>query len=216
MDAEGLGRKLLLTPSADPRRTPEKQTLGTVTASHKMLTLQALSSSLNAGTAKGGCVGRGEAFGCPPAVCPPERPRPFAQYRYYARSVSSTAIQPIPRNPCSFRDGFSCPCYIFMGDAAFLLTVGSFLLTVGAFLLTVESFSFFTYSWGFFAYSGKVRLIRALFPKNYYQYWCYILVAFLPFSTVLVIFTAPTIWTILKIGLKSRDSIRAIRFASGS
>ena len=85
MDAEGLGRKLLLTPSADPRRTPEKQTLGTVTASHKMLTLQALSSSLNAGTAKGGCVGRGEAFGCPPAVCPPERPRPFAQYRASGR-----------------------------------------------------------------------------------------------------------------------------------
>ena len=81
MDAEGLGRKLLLTPTADPRRTPEKQTLGTVTASHKMLTLQALSSSLNVGTAKGGCVGRGEAFGCPPAVCPPERLHPFTQYR---------------------------------------------------------------------------------------------------------------------------------------
>ena len=43
MDAEGLGRKLLLTPPpADPWRTPEKQTVGTVTASHKMLTLQAL------------------------------------------------------------------------------------------------------------------------------------------------------------------------------
>ena len=26
MDAEGLGRKLLLTPSDDPRRAPEKQT----------------------------------------------------------------------------------------------------------------------------------------------------------------------------------------------
>ena len=56
MDAEGLGRKLLLTPSGDPRRTPEKQTMGTVTASHKVLTLQALSNSLNAGTAKGGGV----------------------------------------------------------------------------------------------------------------------------------------------------------------
>ena len=44
----GLGRKLLLTPSADPRRAPEKQTVGTVTvtASRKMLTLQALSNSL--------------------------------------------------------------------------------------------------------------------------------------------------------------------------
>ena len=63
MDAEGLGRKLLLTPSGDPCRTPEKQTVGTVTACQKMLTLQALSSSLNAGAAKGGCLGRGEASG---------------------------------------------------------------------------------------------------------------------------------------------------------
>ena len=54
MDAEGLGRKLLLTPSGDPRRAPEKQAVGTVTASHQMLTLQALSSSHNAGAAKRG------------------------------------------------------------------------------------------------------------------------------------------------------------------
>ena len=81
MGAEGLGRKLLLTPSGDPRRTPEELTVGTVTASHKMPTLQALSSSLNAGTAKRGCLARGEAFGCPLAVCPPKRPRPFAHYR---------------------------------------------------------------------------------------------------------------------------------------
>ena len=82
MDAEGLGRKLLLTPSGDPRRTAEnseKQTVGTVAASHKMLTLQALSSSFNAGTAKRGCLGQGEAFGYPPAICPPERPRPFTR-----------------------------------------------------------------------------------------------------------------------------------------
>ena len=39
MDAEGLGRKLLLTRSGKP-----------VTASHNMLTLQALSSSLNSCT----------------------------------------------------------------------------------------------------------------------------------------------------------------------
>ena len=52
MDVEDLGRKLLLTNSGDPCRTPEKQPVGTVTASHKMLTLQALSSSLNAGTAR--------------------------------------------------------------------------------------------------------------------------------------------------------------------
>ena len=65
MDAEGLGRKQLLTPSGDPRRAPEKQTMGTVTASHKTPTLQALSSSLNAGTAKSGFLGRGEAFEMP-------------------------------------------------------------------------------------------------------------------------------------------------------
>ena len=81
MDAEGLGRKLLLTPSDGPRRAPEKQTVGTVTASHKMLTLQALSSSLNAGTAKRGRLGQGEPFGCPPAICAPKRPHPFARYR---------------------------------------------------------------------------------------------------------------------------------------
>ena len=63
MDAEGLGRRLLLTPSGDPRTTPGKQTVGTVTASQKMLSLQALSSFLNAGPAKGGCLGRGEAPG---------------------------------------------------------------------------------------------------------------------------------------------------------
>ena len=81
MDAERLGRKLLLILSGDPRRAPEKQTVGTVTASQNMLSLQALSRFLNAGAAKGGCLGRGEAFGCPPAVCPPERPRPFTHHR---------------------------------------------------------------------------------------------------------------------------------------
>ena len=81
MDADGLGRKLLLTPSRDLRRAPEKQTVGTVTVSHKMLTLQALLSSLNAGPAKRSGLGQEEAFGCPPAVCPPRRPRPFAHYR---------------------------------------------------------------------------------------------------------------------------------------
>ena len=64
MDAEGLGRGLLLTPlGTPPPKVPKKQTVGTVTASHKMLTLQALSSSLNAGTAKRGFLGRGKAFG---------------------------------------------------------------------------------------------------------------------------------------------------------
>ena len=63
MDAEGLGRKLLLTPPATPGEPRGKQTVGTVTASLKLLTLQALSSSLNAGTAERGCLGRGKAFG---------------------------------------------------------------------------------------------------------------------------------------------------------
>ena len=81
MDAEGSGRKLLLSPSGDPLRIPSKQTVGTVTISQNMLTLQTLSNSLNAGAAKGVCLGRGEAFGCPPAVCPTERPCPFTHYR---------------------------------------------------------------------------------------------------------------------------------------
>ena len=47
-----------------------------------MVTLQALSSSLNAGTSKRGCLDGREAFGCPLAVCFPRRPRPFAHYRF--------------------------------------------------------------------------------------------------------------------------------------
>ena len=49
--------------SGDPRRAPEKQTVRTVTASQKMLTLQALSSSLNAGAAKGGPAWAKESMG---------------------------------------------------------------------------------------------------------------------------------------------------------
>ena len=75
MDAEGLGCKLLLTTSRDPCRTPDKQTVGTVAASQNMLTLQALSSSLYAGAAKGGCLGQGKAFGCPPAKSVPQNGR---------------------------------------------------------------------------------------------------------------------------------------------
>ena len=58
----GFGLRTVWTPSGDPRRAPEKQTVGTVTASHKMLTLQALSSSLNASTAKGGLPGPRRGF----------------------------------------------------------------------------------------------------------------------------------------------------------
>ena len=59
----GFGSQTAADPPATPAKTPEKQTAGTVTASHKMLTLQALSSSLHAGTAKRGCLGRGKALG---------------------------------------------------------------------------------------------------------------------------------------------------------
>ena len=67
----------------------------TVTASHKMLTLQAPSSFLNAGTARRGCLGRGEVFRCPPAACPPERPRPFAHSRV------KRAVERTPRGSCN-------------------------------------------------------------------------------------------------------------------
>ena len=66
----GFGSQTAADPSGDPPKVPKKQTVGTVTASHEMLSLQALSSSLNAGTAKRGFWGQGKAFGCPPAVCP--------------------------------------------------------------------------------------------------------------------------------------------------
>ena len=64
MDAEGLGRKLLLTHLVTPGFPPEKQTVSTVTASDQR-----------------GCVGQGKAFGWPPAICPPKRPRPFTHFR---------------------------------------------------------------------------------------------------------------------------------------
>ena len=90
----GFGSQTAADPPGDPGESSEKQTVGTVTASHRMLALQALSSSLNAGTAKRGCLGRGEAFQSPPAVCPPERPRPFARYRLES-----------PRGPMQFKPG---------------------------------------------------------------------------------------------------------------
>ena len=59
----GFGSQTASDPSGDPPKVPEKQTVGTVTASHKLLSLQALSSSLNAGTAKRGFLCQGKAFG---------------------------------------------------------------------------------------------------------------------------------------------------------
>ena len=84
MDAEGLGRGLLLTPLGTPQKVLKKQTASTVTASHKMLTLQALSRSLNAGTAKKGFLGQG--FWVTSGSLSPKNdrvmgPRPFARCR---------------------------------------------------------------------------------------------------------------------------------------
>ena len=98
-------------PRRRPSENPEKQPVGTVTASHKILTLQALSSSLNSGTGKRGCLSRGKAFESPPAVRPPERPRPFARYRFWrgpkifgrARSLvpHTFCTPPFPQDPSS-------------------------------------------------------------------------------------------------------------------
>ena len=63
MDAEGLGRKLLLTPSGDPRGSPEKQTVGTVTAFSKNANPASTFELSHCRRCKGGCLGRGEAFG---------------------------------------------------------------------------------------------------------------------------------------------------------
>ena len=49
-------------PPRRPSETSEKQTVAIVAASHEMLILQALSSTLSSGTAKRGCLGRGKAF----------------------------------------------------------------------------------------------------------------------------------------------------------
>ena len=38
--------------------------------------------ALEQSSEKGACLGRGEAFGYPLPVCPPERPRPLAHYRH--------------------------------------------------------------------------------------------------------------------------------------
>ena len=90
MDAEGLGRKLLLDPPATPGEPHEKQTVGTVTASHKMLTLQALSSSLNAGTAKRGWPG----------------PRLLGDLRQSVPQIGRVHLHIIDDGPISETDGF--------------------------------------------------------------------------------------------------------------
>ena len=68
MDAEGLGRKLLLTPG-DPRQH------------NKMLSLEAL-RALSMPALQGEATWAGEAFGGQTAGGHPKRPRPFTHYRY--------------------------------------------------------------------------------------------------------------------------------------
>ena len=63
MGRGGFGSRTAADPSGDPPKVPKKQTVGTVTASHKVLTLQALSSSLNADTAKRGFLGQERLWG---------------------------------------------------------------------------------------------------------------------------------------------------------
>ena len=55
----------------------EKQTVGTVTASHKMCKPASTFELSQASTAKRGCLGRGKAFGWPLAVCP------LTHYRFW-------------------------------------------------------------------------------------------------------------------------------------
>ena len=159
MDAEGLGRGLLLTPLGTPPKVPKKQTAGTVMASHKMLSLQALSSSLNAGTAKRGFLGQGKAFGWPPAACPPKRPRPFARCR--AIGDFEVAAVRVTRS-CFWMQLF---CLQLEGSClqwSFFTYSWQFSVFAYSWTFSTYSFSFFAYSWSFFAYSGKVRLIRTL------------------------------------------------------
>ena len=62
-DLPRFGSQTAADPAWGPSTTPEKQTVGTLTTSHKMAILQALLSSLNAGTAKRGSLGCGKALG---------------------------------------------------------------------------------------------------------------------------------------------------------
>ena len=68
------------TRSGPAQRTLKSRLLGTVTASHKILTLQALSELSQCWRCKERLLEpRKGAFESPPAVFPLERPRPFAR-----------------------------------------------------------------------------------------------------------------------------------------
>ena len=79
MDAEGLGRKLLLTPSGDPRRAPEKQIVGDSQNANPASTFE-LSQCQHC---KGGLPGPRRGFWVPSSSLSPKRPRPFAHYREF-------------------------------------------------------------------------------------------------------------------------------------
>ena len=69
----GLGRKLRLTPSGGRRRAPEKQTVGTVTASQNMLILQAFRALSVAALQKGAAWAEERLVGALWQSVPPER-----------------------------------------------------------------------------------------------------------------------------------------------
>ena len=85
--------------SGEQSRTEEKQIVGAIVASHKVLTLQALSSSPNASAAKRGCLGQ-RLFRVTSGSLSPKRPRPFTQYRL--RELQSYILE-TARNPHNLR-----------------------------------------------------------------------------------------------------------------
>ena len=93
MDAEGLGRKLLLNPPGDPRK-PGKADCGYCDGiSQNTIPASTLKFELSqCWHSKERLLGPRKRFGSPPAVCPPERPRPFARYRFFVKSDTKLNI----------------------------------------------------------------------------------------------------------------------------
>ena len=99
----GFGLQTAADPHWWPPQSPWKADLGYCDSISQMLSLQTPSSSLNAGTGKRGCLGRGEAFGWPAAICPPKRLRPFAYYRVKCRLWYSWFFVQVWVLKCRFR-----------------------------------------------------------------------------------------------------------------
>ena len=102
MDAEGLGRKLLLTRPATAGRPLRTRLWGTWQHLTKCSHLKALSNSLNAGTAQRGCLGRGKAFGWPSAVCPQNGCVHLHIIEICTPWLGMTAIWPTQTGLCKF------------------------------------------------------------------------------------------------------------------